>query len=405
MTERLYYTNSKLLEFTGRVTDITRLEDRLAVVLDQTAFYPTGGGQPYDTGRLDGVRVVDVIEEEAGSQVFHIVESEPRFNQGDEVAGVIDWDRRLDHIQQHTGQHILSQAFIQAAQAETRSFHLGAESSTIDLDWDQPDEDLIGQAEALANQVVFENRAVRIHQVTESGLAQFPLRKDTYRAGLVRIIEVAGFDFSPCGGTHAAQTGDIGLIAIRGWERAKKMCRVEFVCGGRALKDYRAANQAAKAAALMLTTGRDEIPEKVARLIEENKQQRRRIRALFEIAADVEAEQLYQQADKQKHFHLVTKVFRDYSVDEVRILARRLCDRGGVVALFGLEESGASRLLFARSADVELNVGEVMKSVTAAFGSRGGGSPDMAQGAINDVQQLSVALAAATNEVQKGGEL
>jgi alanyl-tRNA synthetase len=153
--------------------------------------------------------------------------------------------------------------------------------------------------------------------------------------------------------------------------------------------------------ALTLTTARDDIPEKVARLIEENKQQRKRIRALFEIAADVEAEQLYQEAEGQEQFHLVTKIFRDYFVDEVKLLARKLCDRGGVVALFGLEEQGAARLLFARSADVNLNVGDLMKTMTAAFGGRGGGSPDMAQGGINDVQRLSDALAAATLEIRR----
>jgi alanyl-tRNA synthetase len=398
MTERLYYTNSKLLEFTGRVTDILRYNDRMAIVLDQTAFYPTGGGQPHDTGRLDGVRVVEVIEEEENGQVLHLIDGEGKFNRGDEVMGVIDRDRRLDHLQQHTGQHILSQAFVQVAKAETRSFHLGAETSTIDLDWSEPEENLIRQAEALANQIVFENRPVRIHQVTEAELARLPLRKDTYRGGLVRVIEITDFDFSPCGGTHAAHTGEIGLIAIRGWERAKKMCRVEFICGGRVLKDYRAANETAKAVALTLTTARDDIPEKVARLIEENKQQRKRIRALFEIAADVEAEQLYQDAEPQERFRLVTKIFRDYSVDEVKLLARKLCDRGGVVALFGLEEQGAARLLFARSADVDLNVSDVMKTVTAAFGGRGGGKPDMAQGAIERLDQLSASLDLAMKE-------
>jgi alanyl-tRNA synthetase len=401
MTERLYYTNSKLLEFTGRVTDILRRDDRLAVMLDRTAFYPTGGGQPHDTGRLNGVRVVEVIEEEESGQVLHLVEGEVRFDRGDEVIGVIDRSRRLDHMQQHTGQHILSQAFIEVAQAETKSFHLGTESSTIDLDWDRPDEALIRQAEELANQIVFENRPVKIHQVAKEDLKKFPIRRDTYHGDVVRLIEVADFDFSPCGGTHAERTGEIGLIAIRGWERAKKMCRVEFVCGIRALRDYRAANGTAKSVAVMLTVARDDVPEKVARLMEENKQQRRRIRELFDIAADVEADQLYRSAEQHPGYLLVRKIFNDRSMDEAKILARKLCDRGSVVVLFGMEDQGAARLLFARSANVNVNVGELMKHVTERFGGRGGGSPDMAQGGIGQLEQLSTSLDLAIKEASK----
>ncbi|MBI3949344.1 MAG: alanyl-tRNA editing protein [Acidobacteria bacterium] len=401
MTERLYYTNSKLLEFTGRVTDILRRDDRLALVLDRTAFYPTGGGQPHDKGQLDGVRVVEVIEEEGSGQVLHFVAGEVGFDPGREVTGVIDWQRRLDHMQQHTGQHILSQAFVQVARAETKSFHLGAESSTIDLDWDRPDEALIRQAEELANQIVFDNRPVKIHQVAKEELGQFPIRRDTYHGDVVRLIEISDFDFSPCGGTHAERTGEIGLIAIRDWERAKKMCRVEFGCGGRALRDYRAANGTAKSIALMLTVARDDAPEKVARLMEENKQQRRRIRELFNIAADVEAEQLFRTAEQQPNFRLVRNIFRDRSMDEARILARKLCDHGGVVALFGLDDQGAARLLFARSADLDFNMGDLMKHVMEQLGGRGGGSPDMAQGGIGQLEQLPASLDLALKEFDK----
>jgi alanyl-tRNA synthetase len=401
MTERLYHVNSKLLEFTGRVADILRYDDRFAVVLDRTAFYPTGGGQPHDTGLLDGVRVVEVIEEEESGQVLHFVEGEVRFDKSDPVTGVIDRSRRLDHMQQHTGQHILSQAFVQTARAETKSFHLGAETSTIDLEWDKPDEALMRQAEDLANQIIFENRPVKIHQIAKEDLAKFPVRRDTYHGDVVRLIEISDFDFSPCCGTHAERTGEIGLIVIRGWERARKMCRVEFVCGGRALGDYRAANGAAKAVALMLTTARDDAPEKVARLLEESKQQRRRIRELFDLAADGEADRLLHTAESLPGFRLVRKIFDDRSIEEARVLARKLCDRSGVVTLFGLKDQGAARLLFARSADVNINMGELMKRVTEQFSGRGGGSPDMAQGGIEELNQLTASLDLAIEEAGK----
>jgi alanyl-tRNA synthetase len=346
--------------------------------------------------------VVDVVEQEETGAVLHVVEGSLDFGVGDSVMGVIDRQRRLDHLQQHTGQHILSQAFVQVVQAETRSFHLGTESSTIDLAWAQPDETLICEAEELANQIIFENRPVQIHRMARDELSKFALRKDAvYEGEVVRVIEIQDFDFSPCGGTHAECTGEIGLVAIRGWERAKKLCRVEFVCGGRALRDYRAANDTAKAIALMLTTARDDAPEQVARLLEENKQQRRRIRELFDIAADVEADQLWREAAPQSGYQFVRKIFRDRSMDEVRILARKLCDKSGVVVLFGLEDQGAARLLFARSADLSFNMGELMKRVTEQFGGRGGGAPDMAQGGIGQLEQIPASLDLAMKELGK----
>ena len=399
MTERLYFADAKLLEFTGRVTEILPRGDRWVVVLDRTAFYPTGGGQPHDTGRLGRARVIEVLEDEASGRILHLVEDRPDFSVGDMVTGRIDRERRWDHMQQHTGQHILSQAFLRAAGAETKSFHLGARTATIDLDIHRPEATLIREAEELANQIVFEDRPVNIHQVPRNELDTWPIRRDTYHGDVIRVVEISDFDYSPCGGTHAARTGEVGLIAIRGWERVKKMCRVEFVCGRRALYDYRAANEAAKAVALTLSMARDEIPERVAQLIEDNKHQRRRIRELFNVAATVEAAHLLQMAESRSGYRLVKHIFRDRSMDEVRILAEKLCERGGVIALLGLDDHGAARLLFARSSDLDIHMGERMKEATGAFGGRGGGKPDMAQGGIPKIEQLSACLDRVAAEV------
>lgn len=392
MTERLYHTNSKLREFTGKIVAVLPRQKHYAVILDATAFYPTGGGQPHDTGWLGQARVVDVIEQEETGAVWHIVEGAMDFHVGDSITGVIDWPRRFDHMQQHSGQHILSQAFVKVGGIETNSFHLGAESSTIDLEWNQPDEAVMRQAEDLANRIVFENRPTTIHHVRSSELSRFPIRRETYKGDMVRIIEFGDFDFSPCCGTHVEQTGEIGLVAIRGWERVKKMCRVEFVCGARALRDYRVANSVAKTVAQMLTVGRDQAPEQVARLLEENRQQRRRIRALLELTAEVEAESLLQAADAHAGRRLVSRVFDDRSLEEVTVVARKLCDRGKVVALFGLHDQGAGRILFARSADMDINMAEWVKRVTERFGGRGGGSSEWAQGSIGQAAKLAESL-------------
>ncbi len=273
MTTKLYWHDSQLTQFSAQVVDCFVHDGHQAVVLDQSAFYPGGGGQPHDTGAINATRVVAVSMTEDGRMLHHL-EGDVPFKVGETVAGVVDWPRRLEMLQQHTGQHILSQAFFQLFGAETRGFRIFEQVAEIDLTLDgSPDElaTAIGQAEELANAVVFEDRAVRLHTVTPAEAAQLPLRKENFNTDCVRVIEIADFDWSPCGGTHARRTGEVGLIAVRGWERAKRMTRVQFVCGGRALRDYRAANQTATSVARRLSVGRDEALEAVAQLLEEHK--------------------------------------------------------------------------------------------------------------------------------------
>lgn len=401
MTERLYYTDWRLLTFTARVEDLIAMEDRTAVVLDRTAFYPTGGGQPHDVGLLGGLRVIDVVEDSQADRILHIVEGRPEFTLGDEVTGEVDSRRRTDFMQQHTGQHILSQAFLRVAGAETRSVHFGEETSTIDLALESLDEDAIRRAEELASQIAFEDREVRCHIVAAEQLAQFPLRKEPAVTGCARIVEIADFDWSPCGGTHAHRTGEVGMIAVRGWERAKRMCRVEFVCGGRALRDYRRANEAAKAVASLLTTGREDIPARVAHLLEEHKHSLRRMRELTRRLAQEEAERLTQEAPMIGAIRLVARIFRDRTSEEARLLARSLVEHNQIVVLFGVCELDGARLIFARSANVSVNMAELLRSVSLSLGGRGGGAPDFAQGAIKDGDRVDQALSLALDAIKR----
>ena len=223
-TGRLYFRDSRLLEFTGTVIAIRSSDGGDSVVLDRTAFYPTGGGQPNDLGTLSDVEVSDVLEDESGA-IYH------------KLAGA-------------------SSFAVGAVVAETRSFHMGAETSTIDVDWQSPSEKLIRVAENIANEIVFEDRPMIVHLVSEEEAGRFPLRKETPVQGDIRIIEVEDFDWSPCGGTHASRTGQVGLIAVRSYERAKKMTRIEFVCGGRALREYRLARDTAFGVARLLSAER-----------------------------------------------------------------------------------------------------------------------------------------------------
>jgi alanyl-tRNA synthetase len=398
-TERLYFTDSHLLEFSATVLDVKQTPEGDQVVLDRTAFYPTGGGQPNDTGRLEDALVTDVTEDEAGT-IFHTVKEAGLIKAGQTVRGSVDSARRLDHLQQHSGQHILSQAFIQACGAETRSFHLGAQSSTIDIELQSPSDENMRAAEEIANRVVFEDRPMRVHLIDEEQAARLPLRKESAVRGTIRVIEITDFDWSPCGGTHAARTGQVGLIAVKSFERAKKMTRVEFVCGHRALDDYRAANSIAATVAQIFSADRNAAPELVSRAVEENKSLRRRMRELLEMAMAAEAAQALDGAAVVGDFKIVKAAFENRELEEIRMLASKIVQREPSVALIGSKSAGAARLVFARSASLTQNMGELLAEACGVLGGRGGGKPDLAQGGGPNAERIDEALSRAEGKIK-----
>lgn len=391
-TERLYYTDSHLIEFRGRIVDVTeRVSGWTAIVLDRTAFYPTGGGQPSDTGTLDNLRVVECIDDgERG--VLHVVKgATPPI--GTEVTGRIDWPRRLDHLQQHTGQHILSQAFVTLFKAPTKSFRVLDQSCEIDVELNNPTSEVIERAVELANNVIWEDRLIEIKQVTQEQAAELPLRKDPARQGELRVIEIDGFDLTPCGGTHANRTGEVGMIAVRSWERAKGLTRIEWVAGRRALADYRRANQSARATAALFSSGRDDGPAHAEKLVEENKDLHRRVRTLEEIAAQVEAEELVATAVAGPGAaRLIARVFENRDAESLRRLAATLASHPNTIALLGSSDNDAARVVFARSADAPGDMNELMRAACSILEGRGGGKPDLAQGGGKNVAKLNEAL-------------
>ena len=297
-TERLYYHDSRLMEFDARVIAIIERDGGFTVTLDRTAFYPTGGGQPHDTGTLGDARVVDCIDGE-DDEVLHLIEGTAP-HVGDNVHGEIDWRRRLDHLQQHTGQHILSAAFVGLFDAPTRSFRVMEHECEIDVALESPTDERIEAAVDLANRIVWENRPMQIRNVTADEAASLPLRKEPARGGDLRVIEIEDFDLTPCGGTHARSTGEVGLIAVRSWERAKGLTRIQFMAGARVLADYRKANSTTRAVAELFSAGREDSPSLVARLIEENKKYRRRVGELEAVASKVEAEEMRREAGAEE---------------------------------------------------------------------------------------------------------
>ncbi len=399
-TERLYYSDSHLIEFEARVVEKTeRVSGWTAVTLDRTAFYPTGGGQPSDTGTLNGLRVVECIDDaEAG--VLHVIQGRAP-EVGTVVKGRIDWLRRLDHMQQHTGQHILSQSFVKLFNAPTRSFRVLDESCEIDVDVDNPTSETIERAAELANNVIWENRVIIIKHVTSQEASELPLRKEPVREGDLRLIEIEGFDLTPCGGTHAYQTGEVGMIAVRSWERAKGLTRIEFVAGMRALADYRHANKSARVIAGLFSAGRDDTPDLAARILDENKQLHRRVRHLEEIAARVEAEELLARATAaHDNVRIVNEVFENRDAESLKQLALSLISHPATIALLGSRDKEAARLVFARSADAPGDMSALMRDACAMLDGRGGGKPDLAQGGGRNVSKLAEAIAQAAERLK-----
>jgi alanyl-tRNA synthetase len=391
-TDRLYYNDSHLIEFEARVIDLTeRVSNWTAVVLNRTAFYPTGGGQPSDTGTLNGARVVECIDD-GDKGVLHMIQgATPAI--GSIVKGRVDWPRRLDHMQQHTGQHILSQAFVTLFNAPTKSFRVLDQSCEIDVELTNPTAEIIERAVELANNVIWEDRPLAIRNVTAEEAAALPLRKDPAREGELRLIEIEGFDLTPCGGTHAYRTGEVGMIAVRSWERAKGLTRIEFVAGGRALADYRRANKSAREIATLFSTGRDDAPDLAARMLEENKELHRQVRVLEEIAAASEAEKLIAAAQTDADgLRVVTQVFDARDAESLKKLAHALIANSKTVVLLGSRDSDTARLVFARSADATADMNALMREACVQLDGRGGGKADMAQGGGKNVNKLSDVL-------------
>ena len=387
-TERLYYSDSHLIEFEALVTEKTdRVSGWTAVTLDRTDFYPTGGGQPSDSGTLAGVRVVECIDDEENG-VLHVIQGRAP-EVGATVNGRIDWPRRLDHIQQHTGQHILSQAFISLYNAPTRSFRVLNDSCEIDVELKNPTNEIIERAVELANNVIWEDRQITIKSVTAEEAARLPLRKDPSREGELRLIEIEGFDLTPCGGTHAYRTGEVGMIAVRSWERAKGLTRIEFAAGTRALADYRRANKTARAVAALFSASRDDSAKLTAHMLEENKELRHRVRALEAVAATVEAEDLWQKTQPAPDgIRIVAQTLDGRDPESLKHLALALISRPGTIALLGSRDKEMARLVFARSEDAPGDMNALMREACALLDGRGGGKPDLAQGGGTNVTRL-----------------
>jgi alanyl-tRNA synthetase len=394
MTKKLYYDDVTLAEFDARVIERREFEGRPAVVLDRTAFYPEAGGQSCDLGKLGGVEVLNVVEE--GENILHVLAGPV---EGESVHGVIDRTRRFDRMQQHSGQHILSQAFYEVLKGATLSFHIGDEVSTLEIGIPGISEADLDRVEARANAVVFEDREVRTMLFPEDRIGTIPLRKPPKKgeAGMIRVVEVDGFDYSACGGTHVRRAGEIGIIKIVKWDKIRGNLRFEFVCGGRALRDYQEKTRTVRHAASAFSAAERDIAAAIDKARAEIKALKKRTRGLEERAAGLDAREFIANAQGK----VIVAVFVDRSPEEARFLAINVIRQAGLVVLFAAPGEVSGHLILAASENLGFDVRTLIPVIGGVIQARGGGSASLVELVTTEKEKLAAALDAAREHVSK----
>ncbi|MCK5146090.1 hypothetical protein KAR48_05000 [bacterium] len=387
-TLRLFEHDAYVTEFEAKIVGILEVDEKKGVVLDRTFFYPTGGGQPHDIGKIGGHRVVDVVE--SGDSIVHILDDEKDFSEGT-VRGSLDWSVRFDHMQQHTGQHILSAAFVVVAKANTRGFHLGSEGVTIDLDRADIDWPIALCIERWINEKVNENHLIRIVEVPEADVHQIPFRRQPKIEGKLRVVEIEDVDWSACCGTHTRSTCEVGLIKIVRLERYKGGTRVHFVCGDRALAFVQRKQAAIDALAPLLSVSDVEVPEAVERLQHENKILRKTLREREKTLLEFEAIHLAETSNKIGSVSVVNAILDFGDMKVLQQLARTLKELPDRVVILGSITERAN-VVVARSENVAFDVRPLLNEVCRKIDGRGGGSASMAQGSGPQIEKLPEAL-------------
>jgi alanyl-tRNA synthetase len=382
-TKQLYFDNPYQREFEAEVNRVVRRGGHYLVVLDQTCFYPESGGQPADKGSISDILVTDVYED--NHEIIHVLGEELTSKK---IKGKIDWKTRFDHMQQHAGQHILSQCFHEYVRGETVSFHLGESISTVDIDIKKISEPDLIKVEHMANKIVFENREIKTYFLPEEKIPEVPLRKPPQKTGMIRIVEVAGFDHSACGGTHPRYTGEIGLIKIIGQERIRQNLRFTFVCGLRALWDYIKKDQVLTETAVRLSSHQEEVPAAVEKLFSELKAQKKKNRKITEKLNQWEAEQIV----RKESGPVIKKIFKQKSKEQIRYLALHIIKNPGFMVVFGLIQEDRCHMVLARSEDIGFDMKTLIPVISSVMKVKGGGRPSLVELVGEEAGQLESAL-------------
>lgn len=384
---KLYLNDSYIKSFNSNIINVVKDNGNILIILDKTAFYPEGGGQPADSGTIGDCRIGYVYEKD--DVIYHVADKEPLNLEN--VACTIDWGRRFDHMQQHSGQHILSAAFEKLLNGKTVGFHLGTDYVTVDISIDSLSVEEAARVELFANEIVFLNIPVKLHYPDADELSNFDLRKAPSVTQDIRIVEIEGFDFSPCGGTHPKLTGDIGLIKIRKWENNKDNIRVEFVCGKRALLDYSWKNEYINELSSLISTKDTELLENVKKAVNELHTANREIKGLKDKVLSYEASELYSAAEELKGVRVIKQLFSGRDFKEITSLAGKITKLNSAIALLGLK-SDTAQMVFTRSQNVDIKINELFKETLPLINGKGGGNPMSAQGGGSDISNLGSAL-------------
>jgi len=396
-TQRIYYDDAFVREFEAEVLTCEEQErngkKRWRVALDRTALYPASGGQPDDRGRIGGAEVIEVVDE--GEEIGHIVDRSVELKT---VKAEIDWARRFDHMQQHTGQHLLSAVLQTKFGLETVSFHLGAEVCTIDLRGSEPLQETLRAVEWATNEIVFEDRPVRVRYATQKELRGLGVRKEVDREGILRVIEIEGADLQPCGGTHVARTGQIGAVLLRRCAKIRQDWRLEFLCGGRAVAAARGDYEARRAIAEQLKCSNEEVVGAMKKALAERDASFKSARERAEQLAEVEAELIERDTPGGTGgVRLVARVFEGIEAVHVQLLATALAKYEKTVVLFARRECG--QLFFGQHTTVGRDMNAVMKKVTTEVGGKGGGTKDFARGGLKEPESAARAIELARAEL------
>ncbi len=395
MTRRLYLQDPYTSSFEADIVEIRETQDGPALIFAETYFYPESGGQPFDLGTIDGVPVTKILETDDDA-VLHVVETVPGATR---VHCEIDADRRRDHMQQHSGQHILSAAFATTSGAQTTSFHLGANVSTIDLDKSPLTVDDIERAERAANDVARRGVSIRSRIVSRDEARELELRKPPPAGDALRIVEIDGFDQQACCGTHPRSSSEVAPIVVRSSEKIKGGSRIVFLCGGRAIADYRDTVSRIRSLTSVLSSTEAGLVDTAARLQDERKSMGKELRKLRSQTLSTEAESWMDESTEHGSMRVLAKRCSDLDPTQLRALATRLVETSGRIVLLGSVAHRRAHLVFARSEDVGADMGALIRGAIGAVDGRGGGSPAVAQGGGPNTEGLDEALTAAMQRI------
>jgi len=389
MTDRLYYDNAYLTEFDGCVLEVKEEKGEFLIRLDRSAFYPTSGGQPFDTGKLNDANILDVFVDKDG-EVWH--RTDKALSVGESVHGSIDWERRFDHMQQHAGEHMLANAAYRLLGGHTIGLHLGKDFSTIDMDLPEGRTHItmeeIHALEDDVNKNIQKNVPIRCYFPDEETLLTLPLRKPPTVTTHVRIVQIGDYEYCACGGTHPENAGEIGLVKILSATPSRGKLRLAFVCGKRAYIEFRKRFEEIERAANLLSTGWENLASQVEALCEKAKNAEFLLRQEKKNAALVKAKELYENAEMIGNLRVVKHVFSALGVEGLREAGNQIIQNGSAVALLADESEKGYMLFFARSEEVNADMGKILSASAKKHGGKGGGRSDFAQGSAQDAGVL-----------------